>query len=678
MPDAPPVQPAGPSEAGASERLDSWKEVAGYLKRSLRTVQRWGHEQGLPVHRHGHGKQGTVYAYKAELDAWWRNGGPRIEQHERAREVAQRRVAWTLGAAGLVVLGLFSWMNWRWRERLAPAPPTHIVQLTTLSGLEHEATWSPDGRAIAYASDAAGNLDVYVQPVGAQQAVRLTESDADDAQPAWSPDGTRIAFVSARAYPQKRLSTLFSMAAVQPFLAGENGDVWVMPALGETARQVARDAYYPAWSPDGKKLVYAAVREGQWGLWVQEVDAGSAPRALALGRLSVPVVICPAWSPDGKWIAFAGGGGATSRIYVVPSGGGEALALTSADSVALTPSWSPDGQWLFFSSNRGGPFNLWKARFEEGRLSSLHQETTGSGHDLRPHLDPSGHRLLYSNVRVNVNVWELDPGTGSAVQVTSETTTEAAPRPSPDGSSVIFASNRSGGNAVWLMDRKNGNLKQVSTAYEPVVEYMEWSPEGKYLFYLMSRRDSSQKTVWQYELDSESLHKVYEGALRSGTFCVSAQARYLILAQAAPQQGIVRIELSSGKSELLAQPASGVAFDAACSADGRWVAYHVERGNQRKIWVVPHSGGAAQQLTFGDSEDSHPAWSPDSRLVYFTRNHHDIYEVSRSGGEPRRVTGYQSFSIAVDYPATTPGGKTILFNRNDTTGDIYILEYRSR
>jgi hypothetical protein len=54
------------------ERLDSWKEIAAYLKREVRTVQRWERLEGLPVHRHQHQKRGSVYALKSELDAWQR------------------------------------------------------------------------------------------------------------------------------------------------------------------------------------------------------------------------------------------------------------------------------------------------------------------------------------------------------------------------------------------------------------------------------------------------------------------------------------------------------------------------------------------------------------------------------------------------------------------------------
>src|SRR5215472_9509149 len=53
------------------DRLDSWKEIAAYLKRGVRTVQRWEQLSGLPVHRLELDRQGSVFAYKQELDAWW-------------------------------------------------------------------------------------------------------------------------------------------------------------------------------------------------------------------------------------------------------------------------------------------------------------------------------------------------------------------------------------------------------------------------------------------------------------------------------------------------------------------------------------------------------------------------------------------------------------------------------
>ena len=62
-----------PSERPPEDRLDSWKEIAAYLKRDVTTVQRWEKREGMPVHRHLHDRMGSVYASRAELDAWMRS-----------------------------------------------------------------------------------------------------------------------------------------------------------------------------------------------------------------------------------------------------------------------------------------------------------------------------------------------------------------------------------------------------------------------------------------------------------------------------------------------------------------------------------------------------------------------------------------------------------------------------
>jgi TolB-like protein len=69
----PPSEGPPPAGAPLSDRLDSWKLIAQFLKRDVRTVQRWEATEDLPVYRRQHSKQGSVYAYKSELDAWWRS-----------------------------------------------------------------------------------------------------------------------------------------------------------------------------------------------------------------------------------------------------------------------------------------------------------------------------------------------------------------------------------------------------------------------------------------------------------------------------------------------------------------------------------------------------------------------------------------------------------------------------
>src|SRR5579859_6408431 len=59
-----------PPPVEATDRLESWKEIAAYFGREVRTVQGWENTEGLPIHRHQHSRAGTIFALKSELDAW--------------------------------------------------------------------------------------------------------------------------------------------------------------------------------------------------------------------------------------------------------------------------------------------------------------------------------------------------------------------------------------------------------------------------------------------------------------------------------------------------------------------------------------------------------------------------------------------------------------------------------
>jgi hypothetical protein len=74
-------------------KLDSWKEIADYLDREVRTVQRWEKTEGLPVHRHEHQKKSTVYAYTSELDDWRKKRQPKDDPEADAAFVLEPDVA---------------------------------------------------------------------------------------------------------------------------------------------------------------------------------------------------------------------------------------------------------------------------------------------------------------------------------------------------------------------------------------------------------------------------------------------------------------------------------------------------------------------------------------------------------------------------------------------------------
>jgi hypothetical protein len=88
----PPTGAPGPLPHGPDDRLDSWKQIASYLKRDVSTVQRWEHREHLPIRRHRHGRLGSVYAFKPEIDAWLNDGskpGPKGPDEALIRAIVE-------------------------------------------------------------------------------------------------------------------------------------------------------------------------------------------------------------------------------------------------------------------------------------------------------------------------------------------------------------------------------------------------------------------------------------------------------------------------------------------------------------------------------------------------------------------------------------------------------------
>jgi tetratricopeptide (TPR) repeat protein len=161
----------------APDRLDSWKEIAGYLKRSERTVRRWEAKEELPVHRLQHDKRGSVYAYTRELDAW--RASRRVVEGS-ADELPSRRIRarwwWAAGAAVLVAIaiigGLRVWSNaatiaergtandeaWRLFQRARTGGNAGRVQFETGLSYYRQAIQIDPGFARAWAALASARL----------------------------------------------------------------------------------------------------------------------------------------------------------------------------------------------------------------------------------------------------------------------------------------------------------------------------------------------------------------------------------------------------------------------------------------------------------------------------------------------------------------------------------------
>lgn len=173
----------------------------------------------------------------------------------------------------------------------------------------------------------------------------------DDVQPTVSPNGREIAFVSNR--PVSEASTHGEVFS----------EIYVMNIDGSNVRQVTsatsfssgpKSAYEPAWSPDGRQIVFRRGEGAKADLWVVDLETGK------LTKLQTPYEKGPAgydaqpsWSPDGSEIAFVKGSERAADIWIYHVYGphqGESLPLIHAVNVAETsPSFSPDGTQIAYA-----------------------------------------------------------------------------------------------------------------------------------------------------------------------------------------------------------------------------------------------------------------------------------------------------------------------------------------
>lgn len=122
MADAGHPAPDGP---GTGQRLESWKEIAAYLRRDVRTVQRWEQLDGLPIHRHRRTQRSIPYAYTAELDAWWtsRSDAPPPLPPVAAAPPTGRRSRWLAVAALSLVTLTVAAVAWSLRSQPSTTAP---------------------------------------------------------------------------------------------------------------------------------------------------------------------------------------------------------------------------------------------------------------------------------------------------------------------------------------------------------------------------------------------------------------------------------------------------------------------------------------------------------------------------------------------------------------------------
>lgn len=202
-------------------------------------------------------------------------------------------------------------------------------------------TFSPDSRRIAFNSGRAGlahNQILVANSDGKDRSTIYADPKISGLAPVWSPDGKKVAFASGSFFAQAGNTQATSQLSVVN--ADGSGYRTLTPAGGIDG--------FPAWSPNGRELVYRRGAAQGRGLAIVDVLTGVI-RPLTDGTAEDNF---PVWSPDNQWIAFTSKRNGDYDVYRVRPDGSGLTRLTTTPGNDAHLAWSSDGQWIAFSTAR--------------------------------------------------------------------------------------------------------------------------------------------------------------------------------------------------------------------------------------------------------------------------------------------------------------------------------------
>lgn len=664
--------------------LDSWKEIAAYLNRNVRTCQVWEHEHGLPIHRLEGSSRGRVFTYTSELDAWREakgrlpapaqtpNGGGEAGRRSLLSGTAARiwpirarvLIALTAAVALAALAGLIFFLRSPRIERPAVGRFTLKIQPGYwLAGLRRaEDLQRPSRKAIAISRD--GRFVIYSaieEDPGpeAQPRLYLRRMDQEEARPIAGTEG-----------------------GINPFLSPDSR--WVGFWAEGKLKKVLVEGGVPITLCRAPSLLYGAHWAGNNSIVFSDGEASGLCRVPAEGgraeRLTLPDPDkdeyshrLPFWLPNGKAILFTGlrhGWDPEPWLGLFRLETGERRLLL-AD--AANPRYVASGHIVFlrrgvlmavrFDPNRlevrGQPFPLVENVMQAFSADSEYNTAAG-----QYGISDNG-TLVYAPGGVtpsprNSLVWVDDRGLERLV--TGLGFPFVNPRLSPDGRRIAFDTGIEG--RVWVYDLgldTNSPLTEEGRALFPL-----WTADGRRIIFAW-QKSKVMNIFWQAADGSSPMERLTTSPWNQSPGAISPDGRVLAVVERSPAgTDIALLDLASRRlSSFLCSPYGE--SDPEFSPDGRWLAYTSDESGRDEVYVraFPGPGIKEQVSSQGGLE---PLWSRDGRRLFFRRQGQVwMAEVGTAGGfradKPRLLlerTGGRGASPVRTYDLSPDGRRFLM------------------
>jgi Tol biopolymer transport system component len=252
---------------------------------------------------------------------------------------------------------------------------------------------------IAFDSDRrGGDEDIWTMDPDGRHLVNLTaKSKANDFAPNWRADGRRIAFMSDRVTTKNPEG---------------DSEIFIMKADGSHLRQItfnALDDEDPAWSPDGRMIVFNRDFDPIQGQIDRDLFTMKADGTHQRNLTSSPGVLDqePNWSADGRRIAFLSDrDGIDFEVYTMRPNGSNVRQLTSNDAEEFHPNWSPDNRMITFTTDRDGNAEVYVMDADGSDQTNVTADPAVD--DGVSAWSPDGEKIVYISTNFDIHTMNAD------------------------------------------------------------------------------------------------------------------------------------------------------------------------------------------------------------------------------------------------------------------------------